>query len=220
MPKRYIKVYSTPPPGESITIGDLDDRQSIAAGDVPAAEWQVELPDGTIRRMTGQQILDVVGGGGLNPGGSGRPAEIEIENTADGIRIRGKSGDDAEFGPWFNVRNGIDGTAGKPASIEIEDIVDGIRIRGKSGDDAEFGEWHEVHDGTGGTGGEVIYPVSGLLNPVADGLGAVAASRLDFVLGRLNPVENLYPIMPLNRLGESDIVTRLSNPFSHRLRSS
>lgn len=214
---RYIKVHRTPPPGESIAIGDLDDRTAIAAGDIPTAEWDVEREDGTVARMTGQQILDAVGGGGLNPGGSGRPAEIEIENTADGIRIRGKSGDDAEFGPWFNVYNGA---AGKSASIEIEDIVGGIRIRGKSGDDAEFGEWHEVHDGTGGTGGEVIYPVSGLLNPVADGLGAVAASRLDFVLGRLNPVENLYPIIPLNRLGESDIVTRLGNPFSHRLRSS
>lgn len=65
-----------------------------------------------------------------------------------------------------------------------------------------------------------IYPISAKLNPVADSLGAVAASRLKFVLGRLNPIENFYPILPLNRLGESDIVTRLGNPFSHRLRSS
>ena len=69
-------------------------------------------------------------------------------------------------------------------------------------------------------GFDSIYPVSGLLNPVADYLGAVSASHLNFVLGRLNPIENFYPILPLNRLGESDIVTRLGNPFSHRLRSS
>ena len=63
MPRRYIKVYEVPPPGESIAIGDLDDRQPIAAGDVPAAEWDVEREDGTPARMTGQQLLDQVTGG-------------------------------------------------------------------------------------------------------------------------------------------------------------
>ena len=144
MPRRYIKVYEVPPPGESIAIGDLDDRQPIAAGDVPTAEWDVEREDGTIARMTGQQILDQVTGGTPGTGGSGRPAEIEIEDTAEGIRIRGKSGDATEFGPWFTVRDG------RPAEIQIEDIVGGIRVRGKSGNAAEFGEWHTVRDGRDG----------------------------------------------------------------------
>lgn len=226
MPTRYIQVHRTPPPGESIALVDLDERPAIAAGDVPTAEWEVELPDGNIRRMTGQQVLGAVGGT-PGTGGSGRPAEIEIEDIADGIRIRGKSGDDANFGPWHIVRDGRDGTdgtdgiAGMPAAIEIEDIVGGIRIRGKSGDSTEFGEWHEVRDGRDGTGSaETIYPVSGLLNPVADYLGAVSASRLNFVLGRLNPITKFYPVLPLSRLGENDFITKLGDPFSYKLRAS
>lgn len=115
MPRRYIRVYSEPPPGESIAIGDLDDRQPIAAGDVPIAEWDVEIEDGTIRRMTGQQILDLMGVS-PTPGAGGRPAEIEIEDTDNGIRIRGKSGDDAEFGEWHYVYNGRDGRDGRDAT--------------------------------------------------------------------------------------------------------
>ena len=147
MPTRYIKVHRTPPPGESISTRDLKDLPLIAVGDVPTAEWQVEDEDGQQKRMSGQQILDLVSGGTPGTGGSGRPAEIEIEDTADGIRIRGKSGDAANFGPWFTVRDG------RNAEIEIEDIVGGIRVRGKSGGDAEFGAWHEVRDGRDGRDG-------------------------------------------------------------------
>ena len=113
---RYIKVHRTPPPGESIAIGDLDDRTAIAAGDIPTSEWDVEREDGTVARMTGQQILDAVGGGTPGTGGSGRPAEIEIEDIVGGIRVRGKSGDDTEFGPWHIVRDGRDGRDGRDAT--------------------------------------------------------------------------------------------------------
>ena len=147
MAKRYIKTYATPPPGKSIAVDDLDNRPAIAAGDIPEAKWDVERADGTLVKMTGQQILDQATGGTPGTGGSGRPAEIEIEDTADGIRIRGKSGDATEFGPWFTVRDG------RPAEIQIEDIVGGIRVRGKSGGATEFGEWHEVRDGRDGRDG-------------------------------------------------------------------
>ena len=103
--KRYIKLYATKPPGKSIVVEDLDNRPAIAAGDIPEAKWDVEREDGTLAKMTGQQLLDQVTGGTPGPGGSGRPAEIEIEDTTDGIRIRGKSGDATEFGPWFTVRD-------------------------------------------------------------------------------------------------------------------
>ena len=149
MAKRYIRLYATPPPGKSIVVDDLDNRPSIAGADVPEAKWDVEKADGTVARMTGQQILDLVSGGTPGTGGDGRPAEIEIEDTADGIRLRGKSGDDTDYGPWFYVR---DGAPGNPAAIEIEDIVGGIRVRGKSGDETEFGEWHVVRDGRDGMG--------------------------------------------------------------------
>lgn len=156
--KRYIKLYATKPPGKSIVVEDLDNRPAIAAGDIPEAKWDVERADGTLVKMTGQQILDQVTGGTPGTGSSGRPAEIEIEDTADGIRIRGKSGDATEFGPWFTVRDGRDGAAGRPAEIQIEDITGGIRVRGKSGSAAEFGEWHTVRDGRDGrdaTGGTI-----------------------------------------------------------------
>ena len=112
MAKRYIKLYATKPPGKSIAVDDLDNRPSIAEADVPEAKWDVEKADGKIARITGQQILDLVGGVSPGPGVGGRPAEIEIEDTADGIRVRGKSGDDAEFGPWHYVRDGRDGRDG------------------------------------------------------------------------------------------------------------
>ena len=225
MPRRYIKVYEVPPPGESIAIGDLDDRQPIATGDVPTAEWDVEIEDGNIRRMTGQQILDLVGVS-PTPGGSGRPAEIEIEDTTDGIRIRGKSGDDAEFGPWFVVRDGRDG-----ADVDIAYSVDGadnswhetltdddnyIRF-GKAGV-WSVGRRFAGRDGTGGSG-ETIYPVSSILTPVASRLGLVTVSRLRFVLSRLNPVPAKLNGLPLSRLGESEFRRKLSNPYERKLRS-
>ena len=124
MPRRYIKVYEVPPPGESIAIGDLDDRQPIAAGDVPTAEWDVEREDGTPARMTGQQLLDAVTGGTPGTGGSGRPAEIEIEDIPNGIRIRGKSGDATEFGEWHYLYNGRDGrdATGTAISDGFQDV--------------------------------------------------------------------------------------------------
>ena len=109
--KYYIKLYATKPPGKSIAVDDLDNRPAIAAGDIPTAEWDVERADGTPARITGQQLIDAIGGT-PSPGTGGRPAEIEIEDTADGIRIRGKSGDDAEFGEWHYVRDGKDGKDG------------------------------------------------------------------------------------------------------------
>ena len=68
--------------------------------------------------------------------------------------------------------------------------------------------------------GETVYPVSGLLNPIAGYLGAVSASHLNFVLGRLNPITKLYPVLPLSKLGENDFTTKLGDPFSHKLRAS
>ena len=118
--KVYVQVFDVPPPGKSMALGDLDERIAIAAGDVPIAEWDVEIEDGTIRRMTGQQILDLVGVS-PTPGAGGRPAEIEIEDTDNGIRIRGKSGDATEFGEWHYVYNGRDAT-GTTLSSGFQDV--------------------------------------------------------------------------------------------------
>ena len=117
--KRYIKLYATKPPGKSIVVEDLDNRPAIALGDIPEAKWDVEREDGTIARVTGQQILDLIGGGTPTPGGSGRPAEIEIEDIPNGIRIRGKSGDATEFGEWHYLYNGRDGRDGRDASSGV-----------------------------------------------------------------------------------------------------
>ena len=125
MPKRYIQVHRTPPPGESIATTDLKEIPLIAIGDVPTAEWQVEDEAGLQKRMSGQQILDLVSGGTPGTGGNGRPAEIEIEDIADGIRIRGKSGDATEFGPWHIVRDGRDGRDGRDATGST--IFDGFQ---------------------------------------------------------------------------------------------
>lgn len=81
MPRRWIKVYSEPPPGESMAIGDLDDRPAIADGDVPTAEWNVEREDGTPARMTGQQILDQAGVG--DGGATGQGAVVETFEVLD-----------------------------------------------------------------------------------------------------------------------------------------
>ena len=40
---------------------------------------------------------------------NGQNAEIEIEDTTDGIRVRGKSGGQDNFGDWHNVNDGEDG---------------------------------------------------------------------------------------------------------------
>ena len=182
MAKRYIKLYATPPPGKSIAVDDLDNRQPIAAGDVPEAKWDVEREDGTVARMTGQQLIDQVASGTPETGGSGRPAEIEIEDTDTGIRIRGKSGDATEFGPWFNVRDGRD------AEIQIEDIANGIRIRGKSGDETDFGPWHEVHDGMDRRGGDGASQFYGALTPFPNSLGGrYYGSLRPFSKHSLNP---------------------------------
>ena len=226
MAKYYIKLYTTKPPGKSLAVDDLDNRPRIATGDVPEAKWDVERADGTLMQVTGQQLLDLVNGGTPAPGGSGRPAEIEIEDTADGIRVRGKSGDATEFGPWFVVRDGRDGVG-----VDIAYSVDGTD-----------GSWHEAltdddnfirfgkegvwsvgrrfvgRDGTGGSG-ETIYPVSSILTPVVSRLGPVTVSRLRFVLSRLNPVPAKLNGLPLSRLGESEFRRKLSNPYERKLRS-
>ena len=133
MPKKvvYVQVFDVPPPGKSMALGDLDERIAIAEGDVPIAEWDVEIEDGTIRRITGQQILDLIGVS-PTPGAGGRPAEIEIEDVPNGIRIRGKSGDDAEFGEWHYLHNGRDGRDGRDATGGISgDFQDVYAIGGK-----------------------------------------------------------------------------------------
>ena len=166
---RYIRVYDVPPPGESIVVGDLDDRTPIPAGEVPSAEWDVEREDGTIARMTTQQILDHV-----STSKNGIPSYathtefgqytlfvfqgqlyrvlmlISSTNTrtvaqllADGV-IERLTAPDGEGQP---------GPPGNPAEIEIEDTSDGIRVRGKSGDEVNFGAWHEVRDGRDGRNG-------------------------------------------------------------------
>lgn len=56
MPDRYIQVHDSPPPGESIRLRDVDDREAIAQGDVAAAKWSVEKSDGTVVRMTTAQL--------------------------------------------------------------------------------------------------------------------------------------------------------------------
>ena len=93
-------------------------------------------------------------------GDDGEHAEIEIEDTDTGIRVRGKSGGEPDFGPWHDVRDGIDGEDGEHAEIEIEDTppdnenAPGIRVRGKSGGETDFSEWHYVQDGKDGKDGE------------------------------------------------------------------
>ena len=100
------------------------------------------------------------GEGGI--GADGEHAEIEIEDIDTGIRVRGKSGGEPDFGPWFEIRDGIDGqggTDGEHAEIEVEDTPTndpegpGIRVRGKSGSEPDFGPWFHVRDGKDGEGG-------------------------------------------------------------------
>lgn len=62
------------------------------------------------------------------PSEDGEHAEIEIEDTKTGIRVRGKSGGEPAFGPWHDVRDGIDGEEGEDGwSPKFATVSDGER---------------------------------------------------------------------------------------------
>ena len=134
------------------TYDAVNDRIEIDS-DLP----ELKLEDEYIIRFT-QARPGEDGEGGI--GEDGEHAEIEIEDTDTGIRVRGKSGGEPDFGPWFEVG---DGTDGEHAEIEIEDTPTndpegpGIRVRGKSGSEPDFGPWFHVRDGKDGEGGAAGY---------------------------------------------------------------
>jgi len=66
-----------------------------------------------IRGPQGIQGIPGVGTRGL----AGAPAEIEIEDTVTGIRVRGKSGGASNFGSWFAVEDGEDATGWSPKIV-------------------------------------------------------------------------------------------------------
>ena len=142
---------------------------------------ELQIEDAYVIRFTQARPGEDGEGGIGTPGEDGKPAEIEIEDTNTGIRVRGKSGGEPDFGPWQDVRDGIDGQDGidgepgedgedgepgrdgedgQPAEIEIEDTPandpegPGIRVRGKSGGEPDFGSWFHVRDGIDGQDGE------------------------------------------------------------------
>ena len=130
------------------TYDTVNDRIEIDS-DLP----ELKLEDEYIIRFT-QARPGEDGEGGI--GADGEHAEIEIEDTDTGIRVRGKSGGEPDFGPWFEIS---DGTDGEHAEIEIEDTPTndpegpGIRVRGKSGSEPDFGPWFHIRDGIDGQGG-------------------------------------------------------------------
>ena len=134
------------------TYDAVNDRIEIDS-DLP----ELKLEDEYIIRFT-QARPGEDGEGGI--GEDGEHAEIEIEDIDTGIRVRGKSGGEPDFGPWFEIG---DGTDGEHAEIEIEDTPTndpegpGIRVRGKSGSEPDFGPWFHVRDGKDGEGGAAGY---------------------------------------------------------------
>lgn len=132
---------------------------------------ELQIEDAYVIRFTQARPGEDGDGGIGTPGEDGEHAEIEIEDTNTGIRVRGKSGGEPDFGPWQDVRDGIDGQDGidgepgqdgddgEHAEIEVEDTppdnenAPGIRVRGKSGGETDFGAWHYVQDGKDGEDG-------------------------------------------------------------------
>ena len=145
------------------------------------------------------------------PGPPGSAAEIQVEDTTNGIRVRGKSGDATEFDDWHNVRNGRDGIdgvgtpgePGNPAEIEVEDTSDGIRVRGKSGDQTQYGNWHEVRDGRDGRDGK-----DGSSKRTARGMTPFA---LDGMRGR-----RYGPMIPFNVNGRGGMQPYTGTPMENR----
>ncbi len=133
---------------------------------------ELKIEDEYVIRFTQARPGEDGEGGIGTPGEDGEHAEIEVEDTDTGIRVRGKSGGEPDFGPWQDVRDGIDGQDGidgeqgqdgedgRHAEIEVEDTppanenAPGIRVRGKSGGETDFGEWYYVQDGKDGKDGE------------------------------------------------------------------
>ena len=126
---------------------------------------ELQIEDEYVIRFTQARPGEDGEGGIGTPGEDGGHAEIEIEDTDTGIRVRGKSGGEPDFGPWQDVRDGIDGQDGidgepgqdgedgRHAEIEVEDTDTGIRVRGKSGGEPDFGAWQDVRDGIDGQDG-------------------------------------------------------------------
>ena len=150
--------------GMAATYDPANDRIEI---DSALPELQIE--DEYVIRFTQARPGEDGGGGIGTPGEDGEHAEIEVEDTDTGIRVRGKSGGAPDFGPWQDVRDGIDGQDGvdgqngepgqdgddgEHAEIEVEDTSTGIRVRGKSGGAPDFGPWQDVRDGIDGQDGK------------------------------------------------------------------
>lgn len=117
---------------------------------------ELQIEDAYIIRFTQARPGDDGDGGIGTPGEDGEHAEIEIEDTDTGIRVRGKSGGEPAFGPWQDVRDGIDGQDGKDGDP------------GEDGDDGwtpilavvTNGE-RRVHRVVDWTGGEGTKPATG-----------------------------------------------------------
>ena len=95
---------------------------------------ELQIEDAYVIRFTQARPGEDGEGGIGTPGDDGEHAEIEIEDTNTGIRVRGKSGGEPDFGPWQDVRDGIDGEPGQDG----EDGQDGEP--GKDGNDGEDGD--------------------------------------------------------------------------------
>lgn len=73
---------------------------------------ELQIEDAYVIRFTQARPGEDGEGGIGTPGDDGEHAEIEIEDTDTGIRVRGKSGGEPDFGPWQDVRDGEDGQDG------------------------------------------------------------------------------------------------------------
>ena len=121
--------------GIASTYDATNDRIEI---DRELPELQIE--DEYVIRFTQARPGEDGEGGIGTPGEDGEHAEIEVEDTSTGIRVRGKSGGEPDFGPWQDVRDGIDGQDGK---------------EGKPGQDGEEGQDGEPgQDGNDGEDGD------------------------------------------------------------------
>lgn len=101
---------------------------------------ELKIEDEYVIRFTQARPGEDGAGSIGTPGEDGEHAEIEVEDTDTGIRVRGKSGGEPDFGPWQDVRDGRDG----------QDGIDGEP--GQDGEDGQDGE--PGQDGSDGEDGD------------------------------------------------------------------
>ena len=92
-----------------VSIYDAENDRIEIDSELP----ELQIEDEYVIRFTQSRPGEDGDGGIGTPGEDGEHAEIEIEDTDSGIRVRGKSGGEPAFGPWHDVRDGIDGEDGR-----------------------------------------------------------------------------------------------------------